>query len=100
MKPAPILFAQLSVFLGAIVFEIIRNWLMLYIGTKISISIISDFLSKLLKLPIKYFDTKLVGDFNQQIQDNERIEHFNLSKFINSFFNYYIFGLFWRIMVL
>ena len=84
-----ILFAQLSVFLGAIVFEIIRNWLMLYIGTKISISIISDFLSKLLKLPIKYFDTKLVGDFNQRIQDNERIEHFLTSQSLLTLFLWY-----------
>lgn len=43
---------------------------MLYVGTKISINIISDFLSKLLKLPIKFFDTKMMGDFNQRIHNN------------------------------
>ena len=93
-----ILFAQLSVFLGAIVFEIIRNWLMLYIGTKISISIISDFLSKLLKLPIKYFDTKLVGDFNQRIQDNERIEHFLTSQSLLTLFSIITFSVFFGVL--
>ena len=93
-----ILFAQLSVFLGAIVFEIIRNWLMLYIGTKISISIISDFLSKLLKLPIKYFDTKLVGDFNQRIQDNERIENFLTSQSLLTLFSIITFSVFFGVL--
>ena len=93
-----ILFAQLSVFLGAIIFEIIRNWLMLYIGTKISISIISDFLSKLLKLPIKYFDTKLVGDFNQRIQDNERIEHFLTSQSLLTLFSIITFSVFFGVL--
>jgi ATP-binding cassette subfamily B protein len=93
-----ILFAQLSVFLGAIVFEIIRNWLMLYIGTKISITIISDFLSKLLKLPIKYFDTKFVGDFNQRIQDNERIEHFLTSQSLLTLFSIITFSVFFGVL--
>jgi len=74
-----ILLAQLGLFFGTITFEIIRNWLMLFIGTKLSIKIISDFLKKLLKLPIKFFDTKMIGDFQQRIQDNERIEHFGRS---------------------
>lgn len=93
-----ILFAQLSVFLGAIIFEIIRNWLMLYIGTKISISIISDFLNKLLKLPIKFFDTKLVGDFNQRIQDNERIEHFLTSQSLLTLFSIITFSVFFGVL--
>ncbi len=61
---------------GTLLFEIIRNWLMLYIGTKISIKIISDFLKKILKLPIRFFDSKMIGDFNQRIADNERSKTF------------------------
>jgi ATP-binding cassette, subfamily B, bacterial len=53
-----ILLAQLCVYIGYITLEIIRNWLLLYVGTKLSITIISEFLKKLLKLPLKYFDTK------------------------------------------
>ena len=82
-----ILFAQLSLFLGSLMIEVIRNWLILFIGTKISITIISDFLKKFLQLPIKFFDTKLMGDFRQRIQDNKRIEQFLTSESLLTFFS-------------
>lgn len=93
-----ILLAQLAVFLGSIIIEIIRNWLMLYVGTKISITIISDFLKKLLQLPIKFFDTKLMGDFNQRIQDNERIEHFLTSQSLLTLFSIITFSVFFGVL--
>ena len=71
-----ILFAQLALYVGTMSIGIIRNWLMLYVGAKINITIISDYLKKLLKRPITFFDTKMMGDFNQRIQDHERIESF------------------------
>lgn len=93
-----ILLAQLAVFLGSIIIEIIRNWLMLFVGTKISITIISDFLKKLLQLPIKFFDTKLMGDFNQRIQDNERIEHFLTSQSLITLFSIITFSVFFAVL--
>jgi ATP-binding cassette subfamily B protein len=93
-----ILMAQLSVFLGALIFEIIRNWLMLFVGTKLSITIISEFLKKLLELPIKYFDSKMMGDFNQRIQDNERIEHFLTSQSLLTFFSIITFSVFFGVL--
>lgn len=93
-----ILLAQLGVFLGALTIEIIRNWLMLYVGTKLSITIISDFLKKLLQLPIKFFDTKLMGDFNQRIQDNERIENFLTSQSLITFFSVITFSVFFGVL--
>lgn len=93
-----ILLAQLAVFLGSIIIEIIRNWLMLFVGTKISITIISDFLKKLLQLPIKFFDSKLMGDFNQRIQDNERIEHFLTSQSLITLFSIITFSVFFTVL--
>jgi len=93
-----ILLAQLGVFLGVITFEIIRNWLMLFVGTKVSITIISDFLKKLLQLPIKYFETKMIGDFNQRIQDNERIENFLTSESLITFFSILTFSVFFGVL--
>lgn len=69
-----ILLAQVFLFLGSTVIEVVRNWISLYIGTKINIQIISEFLRKILKLPISFFDTKMMGDFSQRIQDHTRIE--------------------------
>jgi ATP-binding cassette subfamily B protein len=75
-----ILLAQLALFVGSITSEIIRNWLMLTAGTKLSIMIISDFLKKLFALPLSFFETKNIGDFNQRILDNGRIERFLTSQ--------------------
>jgi ATP-binding cassette subfamily B protein len=93
-----ILLAQLTLFFGAVTFEIIRNWLMLFVGTKLSIKIISDFLKKLLKLPIKFFDTKMTGDFRQRIQDNERIENFLTSQGLTTFFSMLTFLVFFGVL--
>lgn len=93
-----ILLAQLSVFSGTILIEIIRNWIVLYVGTKISINIISDFLRKLIQLPIKFFDTKLMGDFNQRIQDNDRIEHFLTSQSLTTLFSVITFSVFFGVL--
>lgn len=94
-----ILLAQLGVFLGVLTFEIFRNWLMLYVGTKLSINIISDFLKKMLKLPIKFFDTKIMGDFQQRIQDNERIEDFLTSQSLTTFFSIITFSVFFGVLL-
>jgi ATP-binding cassette subfamily B protein len=93
-----ILLAQLGVFLGSITIEIFRNWLMLYIGTHLSISIISNFFKKMLQLPIKFFDTKTMGDFNQRIQDNNRIEQFLTSQSLITFFSIITFSVFFGVL--
>ena len=82
-----ILLAQVFLFLGSIAIQVVRNWVMLYLGTRINIQIISEFLRKILRLPIKFFDTKLIGDFNQRIQDHERIEQFLTSQSLLTVFS-------------
>lgn len=93
-----ILLAQLGVFLGSITIEVIRNWLMLYVGTHLSIEIIANFFKKMLQLPIKFFDTKTMGDFNQRIQDNSRIEEFLTSQSITTFFSIITFSVFFAVL--
>ncbi|MBB1149788.1 peptidase domain-containing ABC transporter [Myroides sp. NP-2] len=93
-----VLMAQLAFFLGNIVFSIGRNWIMLIMGTKINIQIISNFLKKLLQLPIKFFDTKLMGDFNHRIQDHERIEQFLTSDSLLTVFSMFTFSVFFGVL--
>ncbi len=93
-----ILLAQLGLFLGNLTMEILRNRLTLFIGTHLSITIISDFLKKMLRLPIKFFDTKLMGDFNQRIQDNRRIEDFLTSQSLLTFFSILTFSVFFGVL--
>ncbi|MBX9783037.1 MAG: peptidase domain-containing ABC transporter [Chitinophagaceae bacterium] len=71
-----ILFAQLFLFTGRIVTEFIRSHLLLHIGTRINISILSDFWIQLMQLPLSYFDTKKTGDTLQRIEDHSRIQQF------------------------
>ncbi|MBS7565721.1 peptidase domain-containing ABC transporter [Mucilaginibacter sp. Bleaf8] len=81
-----ILISQLTIFIGSMAIEVIRGWLLLYITGRINITIISDFLIKLLKLPISYFDSKMVGDINQRISDHQKIERFLSISTLNSLF--------------
>lgn len=93
-----ILIAQLSVFVGALVIGIFRNLITLYVSTNLSISIISDFLKKVLSLPLKFFDTKLMGDFQQRIHDNDRIEEFLTSQSMNTLFSLITFSVFFGVL--
>ena len=70
------LVAQVVLVLGQTANNLIRSWLMLHMTTRISISLISDFLSKLMRLPIAFFDSKMVGDIMQRIGDYDRIQSF------------------------
>lgn len=91
-----ILFAQLALFIGQISVELIRGWILLHIGARINISLISDFLIKLMKLPIAFFDTKVIGDLLQRINDHYRIEEFLTSATLSTLFsmvNFFIFGI-------
>ncbi len=90
-----ILIAQLMLFLGQTTVTVIQNWLLLHIGTRINVSLISDFLAKLMKLPIAYFDAKMTGDLLQRIADQDRIEAFlanSTLSFLFSAFNLVVFG--------
>lgn len=91
-----VLMGQLFVFLGRTVIELTRNWLLLHLSSRINISLISDFLIKLMKLPISFFDSKMTGDIMQRMGDHQRIEELLTSQSLNvifSAFNFIIFGL-------
>jgi ATP-binding cassette subfamily B protein len=91
-----ILFAQLALVIGRMSVEFVRGWLLLHIGTRVNVALLSGFLQKLMSLPIAFFDTKLTGDILQRIEDNNRIEEFLTSASLSilfSFFNLVIFGI-------
>ncbi len=90
-----ILAAQLMLFFSSTAVEFIRSWILLHIGMRVNISLISDFLMKLMKLPLKFFDIKMTGDILQRIQDHKRIEIFLTSTTLSTAFallNFAIFG--------
>ncbi|MDH6359013.1 peptidase domain-containing ABC transporter [Parabacteroides sp. PF5-9] len=90
-----ILIAQLVIFIARLSVDFIRSWILLHVNTRINIALISDFLAKLMRLPLRFFDTKKVGDIIQRIGDHSRIEAFMTGSSINtlfSFVNFIVFG--------
>jgi ATP-binding cassette subfamily B protein len=81
------LLGQLALFLGSTALEALRAWMLLYMNTRINISIISDFLFKIMKLPISFFDRKTIGDLLQRVNDHNRVEQFLTSTTINTLFS-------------
>ena len=91
-----VLVAQLILSVSQLSVEFIRSWILLHMNTRINISLISDFLIKLMKLPLRFFDTKMIGDVMQRIGDHRRIETFLTGSAITtlfSFLSFIIFGL-------
>ncbi|MFC0185422.1 bacteriocin-processing peptidase. Cysteine peptidase. MEROPS family C39 [Pseudarcicella hirudinis] len=82
-----ILAAQLMLFASRTVVEFIRSWILLHISIRINLSILSDFLIKLMKLPMSFFDTKMFGDIMQRIDDHHRIEQFLTGQTLNTLFS-------------
>ena len=71
-----ILLFQFVLILSQMGIDFIRRWILLHVSTRINISLISDFLVKMMKLPVGFFDTKLTGDILQRVGDHRRIESF------------------------
>lgn len=89
-----ILFSQLMVFFGRTTIDIIRNYILMHISSRINISLVSDFFAKLMRLPISYFDSKMTGDIMQRINDNHRIENFLTGSSLNTLFSLFNFVIF------
>ena len=91
-----ILLGELMIVIGRTATDFIRRWLLLHISMRINISLVSDFFIKLLKLPMSFFDTKLMGDLLQRIGDHTRVQNFLTGQVLNvvfTFLSFVIFGI-------
>ena len=91
-----VLIAQITLFTSQTVVDFIRGWILLHISSRVNVLILSGFLSKLLRLPLSFFDTTAFGDIMQRFKDHERIELFLTSTSLQAIFstvNIVIFGL-------
>ena len=90
-----ILIGQLILTISRTAIDFIRRWILLHISMRINISLVSDFFIKLLKLPMSFFDTKLMGDLLQRMNDHSRVEKFLTSQMLNvtfSLLSFVVFG--------
>lgn len=91
-----IMLGELMIVIGRTSTDFIRRWLLLHISMRINISLVSDFFIKLLKLPMYFFDTKLMGDLLQRIGDHTRVQNFLTGQVLNivfSILSFIIFGI-------
>ena len=91
-----VLIAQLVLTFSSSAVGFIRGWILLHLGTRINIALISDFLIKMMRLPMGYFDTKMVGDILQRINDHTRIQNYLTNSSLSilfSIFNLFIFSI-------
>ena len=91
-----VLAAQLMLVLSLSSVEFIRGWILLHIGTRINISLVSDYIAKLMRLPMGFFDTRMTGDIMQRMGDHTRIQNYLTNTSLNvlfSVFNIVIFSL-------
>lgn len=89
-----VLIAQGMLFFSQMAVEFIRGWILLHIGTRVNVNLVSDFLIKLMRLPMSFFDAKMTGDLLQRIYDNERVERFLTSSSLVTLFSVFSLGVF------
>jgi ATP-binding cassette, subfamily B, bacterial len=82
-----VLFAQLALFAGRLGVDFIRSWILYHISSRINISILTDFLIKLMRLPVSYFDSKKTGDILQRMNDHSRIQNFLTGTSLSTLFS-------------
>ncbi|MDE6631666.1 MAG: peptidase domain-containing ABC transporter [Muribaculaceae bacterium] len=83
-----ILLGELMIVTGRTATDFIRRWLLLHISMRVNISLVSDFFIKLLRLPMSFFDTKLMGDLLQRIGDHSRVQNFLTGQVLNIVFTF------------
>ena len=91
-----ILLGELMIVVGRTATDFIRRWLLLHISMRINISLVSDFFIKLLKLPMSFFDTKLMGDLLQRMNDHSRVQSFLTNQVLSVMFtmlSFVVFGI-------
>lgn len=81
-----ILLGELMIVVGKTSIDFIRRWLLLHISVRLNLFLVSDFFIKLLRLPMYFFESKLIGDFMQRIGDHNRIQSFLTNQVLSLLF--------------
>ena len=93
-----VLIGQLMLTFSRTAVDFIRRWLLLHISMRINISLVSDFFLKLLRLPMSFFDTKLMGDLLQRMNDHSRVNSFLTSQTLSVMFSLISFVVFGAVL--
>ena len=92
--------AQFMLTISETAADMIRSWLLLHIGSRVSVAMIADFLSKLLRLPLPFFDNRTAGDIMQRIGDHRRVKDFLMGSSLDIVFSLLTFVVFGIVLAL
>ncbi len=95
-----VLIANVIIVLGMTLSNVVRSWLLMHIAARINIALISDYLIKLMQLPVTFFENKMIGDILQRAQDHERIRSFILNNSLDLVFSSLTFVVFTAILLI
>lgn len=91
-----VLVGNICILCSVMAFNVVRDWVLMHITARVNIALISDYLVKLMRLPVSFFENKLLGDILQRAQDHERIRSFimnNSLALVFSAFTYTVFSI-------
>ena len=89
-----LLVGQLMIAFGQTTIEILQSWILLHVGGRVSTGLVADFLNKMLRLPLSFFETRSTGDIMQRINDHDRVRRFLTSSSVRMVFSIVSFGVF------
>ena len=95
-----VLAGNICILLSIMVFSVVRDWILMHITARVNIALISDYLIKLMKLPVTFFENKLLGDILQRAADHERIRSFIMNNSLSLIFSTFTFLLFSIILLI
>lgn len=93
-----VLAANVAIIVSVLLSNMVRDWILLHVTSRVNIALISDYLIKLMRLPITFFENKMTGDILQRAQDNERIRAFIMNNSLGMIFSTLTFVVFGIIM--
>lgn len=91
-----VLIGEMSIIIGRTVSDFVRRWMMLHISVRVNVDLMSSYLKKLLRLPMSFFDIRLLGDLVQRTSDHYRVQSFLTDQTLNLIFtiiNFIVFGI-------
>lgn len=82
-----VLIANICIIISITLSNAVRDWILLHITSRVNVALISDYLIKLMRLPVSFFENKMVGDILQRANDHERIRSFIMNNSLNLIFS-------------
>jgi len=95
-----VLIANIAIVVSVLLSNMVRDWILLHVTSRVNIALISDYLIKLMQLPITFFENKMAGDILQRANDHERIRSFIMNNSLNMIFSTLTFVVFGIILLI